>query len=64
MMLPEGWVTDYLMDVSTPRAVAADPRPLVAPFLSRAQVLKLLGNGVLPPQAAHSLRILEARAAA
>lgn len=31
------------------------------PGLSRAKLLKLLGNGVVPPQAAYALRLLSYR---
>ena len=51
MMLPEGRVTALMRpDV--------DPRPV---HLSRAQALKILGNGVVPPQAAFALAHLAQR---
>ena len=45
MCLPEGWVTDLMLPDT-------DPRP---DRLSRAQALKILGNGVVPPQAAYAI---------
>lgn len=50
-MIPEGWVCDLLTEHRRPREGE----------LSRAQVLKILGNGVVPPQAAYALSILRDR---
>ena len=51
MMLPDGWVTDLMLPDT-------DPRP---DRLSRAQALKILGNGVVPPQAAYAISGLTRR---
>lgn len=55
MCLPDGWVTDLLR-------ADVDPRP---EHLSRSQALKILGNGVVPPQAAYAIaHLLEREAVA
>lgn len=70
MGLPEGWVTGENIDAwrvrLARRRVSADPRPvgmrdsirLRGPFLTRAQQLKALGNGVVPQQAALAVSML------